>query len=109
MKFGIICPSEIAIRRFMPALQNLPNIDFVGVGVNSIQERFGNDIPSKEVVQAMLDLEIEKANIFIDSYGGKIFKSYEELVTSDDIEAIYIPLPPALHYKWAKLALENQC
>lgn len=25
----------------------------------------------------------------------------------DDIDAVYLPLPPALHFKWAKLALEH--
>ena len=26
---------------------------------------------------------------------------------SNEVDAIYLPLPPALHYKWAKKALEN--
>ena len=30
-----------------------------------------------------------------------------EKFTSDEIDAIYIPLPPALHFRWAKMALEN--
>lgn len=29
------------------------------------------------------------------------------LISSDDIDAVYIPLPPALHFTWAKKALEN--
>lgn len=107
MKLGIICPSEIAIRRFMPALEQIDDIEFVGVGVNSISERYGDKIPNQEVVDKMLQDEKKKAESFITQYGGKIFNSYESVVKSDEIEAVYIPLPPALHYKWAKMAIGN--
>lgn len=106
MKIGVICPSEIALRRFMPALQLVEDVEFVGIGVCTKQERFGKvDMPS-ETVESVLNAEHEKAQVFINQYGGKIFEGYESIVRSDEIEAIYIPLPPALHYKWAKLALE---
>jgi hypothetical protein len=107
MRLGIICPSEIAIRRFMPALQLVDDLEFVGLGVCSIEERFSENIPSEEIVNDVLSKEKEKAQVFINQYGGKIFDSYSDIVTSDEIDAIYIPLPPALHFKWAKLALEN--
>jgi predicted dehydrogenase len=29
------------------------------------------------------------------------------VISSDDVDTVYIPLPPALHFKWAKQALEN--
>ena len=112
VKIGIICPSEIAFRRFMPALvQNELNnkmFSFVGIAIASPKEWFGD---VSNVANEQIDLqqtkELEKAQSFIDNYGGKIYKSYEEIVKSDEVDAIYIPLPPALHYKWAKLALEN--
>ncbi len=107
MRIGIICPSEIALRRFMPAVQKLTEVEFVGLGVCSIEERFGEDIPEKAIVNEVIDTEYYKAQTFVDQYGGKIYNSYEEIVTSNDIDAIYIPLPPALHYKWAKKALEH--
>jgi|SRR5271169_3686259 len=34
------------------------------------------------------------------------FGSYEALLESDDIDAVYIALPPALHYDWARRAIE---
>jgi predicted dehydrogenase len=34
-----------------------------------------------------------------------VFSSYEELLASDDIDAVYIPLPAALHGRWAIAAL----
>ena len=107
MKIGVICPSEIAIRRFMPALSQIEDIEFVGVGVNSIKERYGDNIPDNYTVSEMLNEEYKKAEVFLENYGGKRFDSYEDLILSSDLDSVYIPLPPALHYKWAKLALEN--
>lgn len=107
MKLGIICPSEIAIRRFMPALQKCDGMEFAGIGVNTKEERFGTKPISDEMFQASLQSEREKAKVFIDQYGGKLFNGYEEIATSSDIDALYIPLPPSLHFKWAKMALEH--
>lgn len=107
MRIGIICPSDVAFRRFMPSLQKIDNISFVGLGVCTKKERFGDaDVPF-DSVKKVLNAEHEKAQKFIDSYGGKIFEGYETIATSPDIDALYIPLPPALHFRWAKLALEN--
>lgn len=107
MKIGIICPSEIAIRRFMPALQQCDDLLFVGLGVFTKEERFGSNNITDKAFQEVLNKEKEKAQAFINQYGGKVFGGYEEIVTSPDIDAIYIPLPPALHFKWAKMALEH--
>lgn len=104
MNIGILCPSEIAFRRFMPALSKT-NFQFVGIGVNSPEERFGSKLPSEDIISSMLTEETSKANNFVEMYGGKIYSSYEDIISSSDIDAIYIPLPPGLHYKWAKKAL----
>lgn len=101
IKFGILCPSEIAFRRFLPSLKSVEGAQFAGIAISNEQEWegiFTNDLKK---------LEYQKAEKFINQYGGKIYNSYNELITSKDIDAVYIPLPPALHYKWAKLALEN--
>lgn len=106
MRIGVICPSEIAYRRFMPALKQIKEFDFIGIATYSSIERFGHkDLNEEEIIQ--LNNEKCKATKFIDEYGGKLFSSYEEIVSSEEIEALYIPLPPALHYRWAKQALEN--
>ncbi len=106
INIGIICPSEIAHRRFLPAVHANGNINFIGVGVNSINERYGSNLPGTTVIEEMLEIERSKANQMIKEFGGKIFNSYEEIITSNEIDAIYLPLPPALHYKWAQRALE---
>lgn len=107
MRIGIICPAEIAIRRFLPALTKIKDIEFCGVAINSVEERYGNSVPSKSEVLKMLDNGRQKADKIIEEYGGRIYDSYYSMVSSPDLDAIYIPLPPALHYTWAKMALEN--
>lgn len=105
MKFGMICPSEIAYRRFLPALSQIEGVEFVGLAINSPEERLGSSLPNQSVVDDIMALERSKADNIISDFGGKIFNSYKEIVCCDDIDALYIPLPPALHYEWAKKAL----
>ena len=108
IKIGIICPSEIAFRRFMPALQQAKEkIQFAAIGIASPEEWFGDLTNiSKEQIEEQQVRERAKAQTFIDQYGGEIVIGYGNLVSSDLIDAAYIPLPPALHHKWAKKALE---
>ena len=109
IRIGIICPSEIAFRRFLPALELCKEFEYIGVAVANSEEWYGEKAPadiSKEQ-DSVLNAEFIKAQKFKDKYGGIIFESYSALINSPDVDAIYIPLPPALHYKWAKKALEN--
>lgn len=105
-KIGIICPSEIAFRRFLPSLRNVKEFAFAGVAVASPAEWAGKAAVTDETL-AVLENERGKAQKFTDAYGGKIFEGYETMITSDEIDAVYIPLPPALHFEWTKRALEN--
>lgn len=97
-RIGIICPSEIAFRRFLPALKETGCFDYAGVAIASKEEFIG-------ATDEILAKERAKAQTFVDSYGGKIFEGYRTLIESTDVDAIYLPLPPGLHYKWAKAAL----
>ena len=108
IRIGAICPSEIAFRRFLPSLQKVEGVEFAGVAIASPTEWFGDlSNVSNSDITSQQERELEKAKTFVDSFGGKIYKSYTEICTSADVDAIYLPLPPALHYRWAKLALEN--
>lgn len=100
IKIGIICPSEIAFRRFLPSLKKAKDFEYVGVAIANKEEFAG-------ATDEVLAKERAKAQLFVDNYGGKIFEGYEELISSAEIDAVYLPLPPALHFKWAKLALQN--
>ena len=84
MRIGILGTSEIAFRRFLPALAE--NGDFTYAGVASRMP--------------------EKGKPFREQYGGGIYDGYDALLSDESIEAVYVPLPPALHYEWGKKALE---
>ena len=97
-RIGIICPSEIAFRRFLPALKEAGCFEYAGVAIANKKEFVG-------ATDEILAKERAKAQSFVDSYGGKIYEGYKTLIHSDEVDAIYLPLPPGLHYKWAKETL----
>lgn len=100
IKIGIICPSEIAYRRFMPALAKCGGFEFAGISVADADE--WNGVLTEDIKRN----ETEKAMRFMQS-GGRLYGSYKELLSSPDVDAVYLPLPPALHYKWGRLALSH--
>lgn len=97
-RIGIICPSEIAFRRFLPALKEAGCFEYAGVAIANKKEFVG-------ATDEILTKERAKAQTFVDNYGGKIYEGYRKLIESKDIDAVYLPLPPGLHYQWAKVAL----
>ena len=103
VRIGIICPSEIAYRRFMPAIQKCGYAEYAGVAHANEKEWFGDETVDSLVIEN----EVRKARLFADMYGGKVYDSYESLLASPDVDAVYLPLPPALHFQWARTALEN--
>lgn len=100
IRIGIVSPSEIAFRRFMPAISKDERFEYVGVAYPSIDD-WNNASASN------LEAEKEKAVNFVKEYGGKTFEGYQSIIASNEVDAIYLPLPPALHSKWGKFALEN--
>jgi len=105
VKIGVLAPADIALRRFMPALAEIHELDFAGVAVHSSDERFGSEVPAPAIVAATMENEANRAQQFIAEYGGDIYPSYEAMVSAPDIDAIYIPLPPGLHAYWGKEVL----
>lgn len=97
-RIGVICPSEIAFRRFLPALKEAGCFEYVGVAIASREEFVG-------ATDEILAKEKTKAQAFVDNYGGKIFDGYSSIIYSAEVDAVYLPLPPGLHYKWAKETL----
>lgn len=85
MKIGILGTADIAFRRFLPALQKYPGATYAGVASRTP----------------------EKATHFVETYGGKVYPSYDALLADGTIDAVYVPLPPALHYEWGKKVLES--
>jgi len=84
IRISVLCPAEIAFRRFMPALLQCPEFEYVGVGMH----------------------RREKAEQFLQKYPGRLYESYQQVIDDESIDAVYIPLPPALHFEWAEKALK---
>lgn len=104
IRIGVLGASDIAYRRFLPALKKLDNFEFAGVAVANYREWGGG---YDEISYApVLEAKKEKARKFIDDFGGKIYIGYESLLKCEDIDAVYIPLPPSLHFYWCLKALE---
>lgn len=83
VRIGILGTADIALKRFLPALKKCEDFEYVGVASRSL----------------------EKAEEFKQAAGGKIYVGYEELLKDEAIDAVYLPLPPALHFEWAYKAL----
>lgn len=85
MRVGILGTAEIAFRRFLPALKKCPEITYAGVASRTL----------------------EKTARFVEVYGGQAYPSYDALLADKSIDAVYVPLPPALHYEWGRKVLES--
>lgn len=83
-RIGVIGTSDIAFRRFLPALMKSKDFKYVGVASRNY----------------------ERTKRFIELYGGRGYGNYSDLIESEDVEVLYLPLPPALHYEFAKKSLE---
>lgn len=107
MNIAVLCPSEIALRRFMPALRQVPELTYVGVGVASAEERLmGLKSAENDIEDDGVNLQKAKAQQFVEEFGGRVFDGYNALIDDPSVDTVYIPLPPGLHYLWAKRALE---
>lgn len=83
MRLGILGTADIAFRRFLPALRKCPNITYAGVASRTP----------------------EKAAKFAETFGGKVYNNYDALLVDKSIDAVYVPLPPVLHYEWGRKVL----
>ena len=83
MKLGILGGADIAFRRFLPALQSCPAITYAGVASRSP----------------------EKGARFAGAFGGTVYPTYDALLADQSIDAVYVPLPPALHAEWGRKVL----
>ncbi len=86
LRIGILGCAEIAYRRFMPALKNVKEAEAVAVA-----EMYAP----------------EKLKAFCEDYDVDGSESFEALLDRPDVDAVYVPQPPALHARWAMEALKR--
>ena len=66
-----------------------------------------NDLLGTEVV-AIASRELSRARDFAAEHSIPLaFGSYAELIARDDVDLVYVPLPPAAHREWCTAALAN--
>lgn len=107
VRIAVLCPSEIAFRRFMPALRLVNGVEYAGVGVADAAEwEAGAPVEPAQLAVSFSDSEMEKCLNFQREYGGKVYQGYHEILADDSVDAVYLPLPPGLHFAWGKAVLE---
>ena len=84
VKIGILGGADIAYRMFLPALQETEGA----------------------VCSLIASRQLERRSVFEKNFGVRTVEDYDIVLNSPEIDVVYIPLPPALHYQWAKKALE---
>ncbi|HJP80328.1 MAG TPA: Gfo/Idh/MocA family oxidoreductase [Pseudonocardiaceae bacterium] len=83
LRIGVLGCAEIARRRALPAFLARPGVRLVAVA-------------SRDGV---------KAASFAAEFGCAAVTGYQALLDRADVDAVYLPLPPALHVPWAREAL----
>lgn len=84
VKIGVLGCANIAERYVIPAIKDLSSF-FELIGVASRSEN--------------------KAQDFAKKFSTNAYLSYQFLIDSDEIDAVYIPLPNSMHYEWVKKSL----
>ena len=85
IRWGILGTAKIAREQLVPAIQASRN----------------------STLQAVASRSQQSADAFAERFGIPLaFGSYEAMLASEDIDAIYIPLPTSQHVEWTKRCLE---
>jgi len=85
LRIGVLGASSIARRRTLPALRDLPDTTIV----------------------AIASRDLKKAEDFAADFGCAAVQGYEQLVAREDIDAVYVSVPNALHHQWARELLTH--
>jgi predicted dehydrogenase len=85
IRFGVLGTARVVPYGLLTPAKGTPGVEVSGIASRTLQ----------------------KADEFAARHGiQRSFGSYEALLESADIDAVYIALPPALHYHWARRAIE---
>src|SRR5262249_52979881 len=84
MRLGILGCADIAHRRFLPALSAVPGL----------------------TLAAIASRDPRRADAAAHRYGCAAVSGYPALLRRGDVDAVYVPLPAAVHARWARAALQ---
>ncbi len=85
LRWGILGTAKIARERLVPAIHAASNATLMGIASRSQQS----------------------ADAFAKTHGIPLaFPTYDYMLESDQIDAIYIPLPTSAHVEWTKKVLD---
>ncbi|KAK2421427.1 putative oxidoreductase [Trifolium repens] len=88
VRFGILGCAQISIK-LCKALSKAPNATLIAIGSRSLEK--ATTFATEQVLPEAV----------------RVYGSYEAVVEDDEIDAVYIPLPTALHVTWAVKAAER--
>ena len=80
------------------------------IGTGRITRRLVADLQTTDGVEvtAIASRTSDRAKWYADQYGiSSAVTGYQQLLTRDDVDAVYISLPPSLHCQWATAAAES--
>ncbi|MRH93594.1 gfo/Idh/MocA family oxidoreductase [Nocardia sp. SYP-A9097] len=83
VRVGILGTSRFARRAMLPAMAGVPDVEVV----------------------AIASRDRDRAAGAVGGSGVRAVHGYAELLDQDDVDAVYLPLPAALHAGWAEAAL----
>lgn len=104
IRIGVLGTSDIAERRMIPAIKKNADFEYVGVAIADQKEWGEKDTLKFNFIN---ETNKERARVFVDKFDGKYYESFFDLLSDENIDAVYIPLPPALHKKWIIEALNK--
>ncbi|MGW7416042.1 Gfo/Idh/MocA family protein [Streptomyces sp. NPDC054863] len=84
LRFGVLGCAEFARRRMLPAMAAHPAVELVAVASRSA----------------------DRARRAAEPHGARPVEGYARLLADPSVDAVYIPLPAALHAEWVGAALE---
>lgn len=86
INIGILSTANIAVRSIIPAILNLD---------------------SKYKLAGIASRNNKKAELAAADFNAEPYTGYENLLQKDNLDAVYIPLPNALHFEWIDKALDR--
>lgn len=85
LNVGVLGCSKFADRAMIPAASDLGSLK----------------------ITCIASRDLQKATRFAEKFNCRALANYDDLISSKDLDAIYIPLPSGVQYEWVKKALLN--